>query len=131
MGPDEGSVEKFFDLAVVASCGEELGNAGGPGRVAEGGSDFGQRNKDESAIEHTRMWDLEIRRVDGFTAVEENVEVEEARTFGEGLLAAHLRFDKTKGAKEIEGVEFGLRFEDGVEEPILIEVIEGFGFVNA
>ena len=35
--------------------------------------------------------------------VEKDVEVDEARTFGEGFLAAHLRFDVAEGGEELCG----------------------------
>ena len=63
--------------------------------MAEYRGNFGERDEHEIALEHTRMWDLEFRRVDGGVIVEKNVEVDETRPFGESFLAAHVGFDVT------------------------------------
>lgn len=77
------------------------------------------------------MGDLEIPGGDGFVIVEEDVEIDQTRTFGKGFLATHLRFDVTQRVEEFGGGEIRLRFEDGVEEPGLVQKINGLGFVKA
>ena len=99
--------------------------------MAKGRGDFGERDEDEVSQKHAGMWDLEIGSGDGVVAVEEDVQVDQARAFGEGFFAAHLRFDVAECREELRGREIGLRFEDGVEEPGLIEIINGLGFVDA
>ena len=48
-----------------------------------------------------------------------------------GFLATHLRFDGAKNGEELRGRQSRLRFEHGIEEPGLVEVVDGFGFVGA
>jgi hypothetical protein len=96
-----------------------------------GGSDFGEGGEDEIALKHAGMGDLQGGRVDGFVSVEKNVEIDEARSFGEGLLAAHFGFDATEGGEELRRSQIGLRFEDRVEKPGLVEVVDRLGFVDA
>src|SRR5271157_4516629 len=99
--------------------------------MAEIGSDFSQGSKDEAAIQHAGMGDLQLGSGDGFVVVEEDVEINEARAFGEGFLAAHGGFDGVELLQEIERGQNSLRFEGGVEEPGLFEIINGLGFVDA
>jgi len=99
--------------------------------MTESRRDFGERYEDEIALEHTRMRDLEVRRFDGCVAVKKNVEIDKAWALGEGFLAAHPGFDLPQCAEECRGREIGLCFEDGVEEPGLVEIIDRFGFVDA
>jgi hypothetical protein len=54
---------------------------------------FGQGYEDEIALQHARMRDLQFGRVDGRLVVKKNVEVDQARPFGEGFLATHPGFD--------------------------------------
>src|SRR5208283_2200362 len=74
---------------------------------------------------------LKFRSRDGVVAVEENVQIDEARAFGEGFAAAHGGFDGAKFVQQIEGGQIGLRFENGVEKPGLFEEVHGLGFVDA
>lgn len=110
--------------------GEEVGNVGWPGRMAKVRRDLGERSEDEIALEHAGMGDLQVRRVDGFVGVEEDVQIDQPRTFGKGLLAAHFGLDAAKSGEKLRGGKIGLRFEDGVEEPSLVEVVDGLGFVD-
>jgi len=122
---------QFADEAAVGGMGKEFRGVGRPGGMAESGSDFGQGCEDEIAQEHARMGNLEVGRIDDVVAVEKDVEIDEARAFGEGFFAAHLRFDVAEGSEELRSREVSLRFEDGVKEPGLVKVIDGFGFVDA
>ena len=55
--------------------------------------DFGERRQNEFAFEHSRMRDLQFGSSDRLIAEEKDVDVEEARAFGEGLYAAEFGFD--------------------------------------
>ena len=77
------------------------------------------------------MGNLEVRGVDGVVAVEEDVEVDEARALGECLFAAHLRLDLAEDGQELRGGEIGLRLEHCVQEPGLLEVVDGLCLVDA
>lgn len=118
------------DNALVVGTGVQIRSGGGPGGMAKGGGDFGERCEDELALEHAGMRNLQVRGVDGVIAIEEDVEIDKAWAFGERLLASHLRFDVAEGGEELRGGEVGLGFEDGVEEPGLVEIIDGLGFVD-
>ena len=95
------------------------------------GGDFGEGTEHEIALQHTGMRDLQIGSVDGLVGVEQDVQVDEARTLGKGFLAAHGRFDAPKRGEKLRGRKMGLGEKDGVEEPGLVEVLDGFGFVEA
>lgn len=77
------------------------------------------------------MRDLQLRCVDGRVVVEKNIEVDQAWALGEGFLAAHLGFYFPQGAEQCRGRKTGLCFEDGVEEPGLVEIVDGLRFVDA
>ena len=63
-------------------------------------------------------------------AEEKDVDIEEARSFGERFFASELRFDGAEGVQEIDGLGIGFAFDDAIEEPGLIEVIDRLGFVE-
>lgn len=54
---------------------------------------FGKRSEDEAAREHSRVGDLQVGRGDGFRIIEQNVQIQFARTFCEFFFAALLGFD--------------------------------------
>ena len=76
------------------------------------------------------MRDLQFGSNDRLIAEEKDIDVEEARSFGEGFLAAELRFDGAKGAQEIDGLRIRCAFDDAIEEPGLVEVIDRLSFVE-
>src|SRR5271166_1924594 len=77
------------------------------------------------------MRDLQIGSGDGVVAVEEDVEVDEARAFGEGFFAAHLRFNVAQSGEELKGGKIGLRCQDGIQKPRLVEKVDGLGFIDS
>jgi len=99
--------------------------------VAERRRDLRKRRKDEIALEHAGVRNLELRRIDGGIAIEKNVQVDQARPLGEGFLAAHLQFDAAQNAEKFRGWELRIRFQDGVEKPGLIEIVDRLGFKEA
>jgi len=119
------------DDTFVGRMSEDVGNRSGPVWVAKRWRNFGQGREHEIALQHAWMRDLQVRRVNGVSGVKQNIEIDEARAFGEGLLAAHVRFDLAKRGEELRGGQFGLRFDDGVQKPGLVEVIDRLRFVNA
>jgi len=92
---------------------------------------FGQGYEDEIALQHARMRDLQFGRVDGRLVVKKNVEVDQARAFREGFLATHTGFDLTQCPQERRGCQVGLRRQHRIEEPGLVEIIDGLRFVQA
>ena len=64
--------------------------------MAKRGSNLGERNKDEPAFQHTRVGNLKLGRVERFVAVEQDVEINDARSLGDGFAAAHAGFDGTQ-----------------------------------
>jgi len=93
--------------------------------------DFGQRGQDEVALKHARVRDLQVRLLDRAVGVKKDVEVDEAGAFGERLVAAHVGFDLAEGGEEFVGRKTGFGTESGIEEPGLVEVVDGLGFVEA
>jgi hypothetical protein len=98
--------------------------------VSELGGDFGEGDQDEVALEHPGMGNLESGLVDDEIVVQKDVEINEARAFGDRFVVAHVRFNAAKGGEQLGRREIGLRFERGVKEPRLVEVIDGFSFVE-
>jgi hypothetical protein len=92
--------------------------------------DFGERRQNEFAFEHSRMRDLQFGSNDRLLAEEKDVDVEEARAFGESFSAAQLGLDGAKGMQELDGSRIGFTFDDAIEEPGLVEVIDRLGFVE-
>ena len=76
------------------------------------------------------MRDLQFGSVERQIAEEKDVYIEEARTFGEVFFAAELRFDGAKGAEKFDGLRVGGAFDDAIEEPRLVEIIDRLGFVQ-
>src|SRR5262249_265831 len=101
-----------------------------PCGVFERRSDFRERCEDEISLQHAGMRDLQFGQGDGFVAVEENVDVKQARALGELFFAAELLFDFAKGSQEIERCKGSFGFDHTVEKPGLVEKVEGFGFVK-
>ena len=95
------------------------------------GGDFGEGSEHEIALQHTGVRNLQVGSLDGLVGVEQDVQVDEARTLGKGFLAAHGRFDAPKRGEKFGGRKMGLGEKDGVEEPGLVEIIDRFGFVDA
>ena len=77
------------------------------------------------------MRNLQVWLVEGGVVVEQDIQVDEARALRKGLVAAHVGFDLPESGQELMRRKSGFRTEGGVEEPGLIEVVDGFGFVEA
>ncbi len=92
--------------------------------------DFGQRRENELALEHARMRDLQFGSVERQIAEEKNVYIKEPWTFGEGFLAAELRFDGAKSTEDIDRLGIGFAFDDAIQEPGLVKIIDRFSFVE-
>jgi hypothetical protein len=98
--------------------------------MLELGSDFSERCENELTFEHARVRNLQLWRVDGFVAEKKDVDVEEARAFGKGFLAAEPRFDCAKGVQELNRLGIGFALNNTIKEPGLVEVVDGLGFVD-
>jgi hypothetical protein len=92
--------------------------------------DFGERRENELALEHAGMGDLQFGSVERQVAQKKDVYIEEARSFGESFFAAELRFDGSEGMEKFDGLGIGFAFDDAIEEPGLVEVIDRLGFVE-
>ncbi len=77
------------------------------------------------------MRNLQVRSVDRVVTEEKNVEIDEPGTFGKRFFATHLQFNSAKQGEQLRGGQIGLRFENGIEEPRLVEIVDGFSFVDA
>ena len=61
--------------------------------MPESGRNFRERGQHEIALQHARMWNLQLRQINCFVAVEKNIDIEQARPFRKFFFAAKLRFD--------------------------------------
>jgi hypothetical protein len=120
---------KPHDAGIGASR-EQVARGCRPGWMLELRRDFGERRQNEFAFEHSRMRDLQFGSKDRLIAEEKNVDVEEARAFGESFSAAKLGLDGAEGMQELDGLRIGFTFDDAIEEPGLVEVIDRLGFVE-
>lgn len=91
---------------------------------------FGEWREDKFSLEHAGMRDLQFGNVERPIAEEKDVNIEKARALSESFFATQLRFDGAEGAQEIDGLRIRFAFDDTIEEPGLVEVIDGLGFVE-
>ena len=92
--------------------------------------DLGQRDEDEFALQHAWMWHLQFRPVDGVMAIEQNINVDQARPFANELLASHMRFDSPERAEQIRRGNFCLGFHDAIQKPRLLAKIDWLGLID-
>lgn len=100
--------------------------------IAEAGSDFVERDKNEGALGEARMRDFKAGLAEDEIAIEEDVEIESARAVGEcgSAVAAEVALDGEEGIEEIARGERGFKSENGVEKAGLIGVSDGSGGVE-
>lgn len=98
--------------------------------MAQVRGDFGEGNQHELALEHARVGDLQFGRGDGLIAIYKDIDVEEAGAFGESFFAAEVVFDGAEGMEEREWREVCFGLNGAIEEPRLVEVVHGGGFVE-
>ena len=92
--------------------------------------DFGEGNQHELALEHAWVGNLQFRRGDRLIAIYKDIDVEEAGAFGESFFAAEVVFDGAEGVEEREWREVCFGLNRAIEEPRLVEVVHGGGFVE-
>lgn len=95
-----------------------------------GGSNLGERDENETTRQHSRVRHLKFGKIDGFVAVKEDVQVDEARAFGKSFCAAHGLLDVLESPQEFQWRERGLGFYSTIQEPGLVEIVDGFGFIK-
>jgi hypothetical protein len=115
----DGRAEEFVGLGKLK---EQFGRGASGARIAEAGSDLGERDEDEGALAETGVRDFEIRLAEDKVAVEEDVEVEGAGAVGGAghSVTAEFELDGKKFAEQPAGSEIGFKGDDGVEETGLI-----------
>ena len=106
--------------------------------MLEVGGDLGEGGEDEAALVQGGVGEGEVGGGEDLgdalvAGVEEEIEVDDAGTFGWGVgaVAAHGVLDGQEGVKEVEGGEGGVEQGGGVEEAGLVEVADGVGGVEA
>ena len=65
------------------------------------GRDFRERCEHKIALQHPRMRNLQLRKLDGQVIVQKNVHIEQTRPFCKFFFAAELRFDFAKRVQQI------------------------------
>lgn len=118
--------------ASVVKIAEQLLDGAVLRGVPPGRRDFGEGLEDEAALVQCGMWECEggVLHHDG--AVEEQIEVDDARSFGwgGGAVAAHGVLDGEQAVEEIEGKDVGFQQGGGVDEARLVGVADGIGLVE-
>ncbi len=112
--------------------GEELSGGQAGGRNAEIRSYFGERDEDEGTLGKAGMRDFKAGLGESEIAVEEDIEVEGARTVGRGAraIAAEAALNGEERVKEWARREIGFKSDDGVEEAGLIGEADRLGGIE-
>lgn len=92
--------------------------------------DFGEGNQHEFTFQHARVGDLQLGCGHGLIAIYKDIDVEEAGAFGESFFAAEVVFDGAESVEEREWREVCFGLNGAIEEPRLVEVVHGGGFVE-
>lgn len=94
--------------------------------------DLIERDEDEGALGQAGVGNFQIRFADAEIAVEENIEIEGARTVGEtrGAVAAKLLFDGQQGVEQRARSELGFKSDDSIYEAGLRGETDGRGGVE-
>jgi hypothetical protein len=126
---NDGRIERFGSLEESL---EEFGNGAAGAGIADLRSDLVEGNKDEGALGETRVWNFERSQAENEVVVEDQVEIESARTVWDGVepVTAEFVFDLEERAEQFQRRERGFENEGGVEEPWLISVADRRGGVE-
>lgn len=119
-------------LALGWELSEELRDGAAGAGIDGLGSDFVEGNEDEGALGEARVRDLKTIFADDEIAVEDEVEIESARTVENACraIAAEVALDCKQSVKQLVGSEMGFKRDDGVEEARLIGETDGSGGVE-
>jgi hypothetical protein len=112
--------------------GEKLSGGQAGGRNAEIGSYFGERDEYEGTLAKAGMRDFKTGLGEDKIAIEEDIEVDGARTVGHGAraIAAKEALDEEKVIKQCARREIGFKGDDGVEEAGLIGGADRLGGIE-
>jgi hypothetical protein len=98
--------------------------------VAKVRNKVGERGEHESALGHPRMRYLETRRADHGAGVEQDIDIDRARPFSHGADPAEFALYLAGAGEQLHREECGLRFRHQVEEPALLDVIDGLCLID-
>ena len=76
------------------------------------------------------MRNLQFWCVDELVGVKQNIQVNEPGTFGNRFVAANAGFDGAQGVQQSQRLQIGFTFHYAIEEPGLVEKVDGLGFIN-
>jgi hypothetical protein len=109
-----------------------MGDGSMEGGMLESGGDFGEGGEDEAAFVQGGVGKGEIGCLHDEIAVEQEVEVDDARAFGwgGGAVSTHGVLDGEEVVEEVEWGESCVEEGGGVEEAGLVEVANGVGGVE-
>lgn len=107
--------------------GKEFGDGEVEDRMAKIRSDLGQRGEHEPAPRHLRMRDAEFFLREDEIAVEQQIEVEHARSLGRGsgAVAAEANLQREEHAQQKLGRQSGIERSHGIDEGGLGLKIDG------
>jgi len=96
--------------------GQELRGGETGTRIAESGSDFGERYEDECALRESGMRNFKAGLRKDEIAVKENVEIERAGAVGDGggAIASEEALNEKEGGEEGARGERGVKDDDGI-----------------
>jgi len=92
--------------------------------------EFEEGNENEEALGDKGMWNDEFGSLDDFLVVEEDININEPRTPLRSRLTTHARFNIFNGVEEFLRREGCGDFNDAVQEPVLLFVSPGGGFIE-
>ena len=118
------------DGSLQAARRQAVGDADARDRVHEFGIQLGQRQQHEGALHHAWVRDLELRCDDSVPRVEQQIQIDDARTETVCRPAADPMFHLLECREQRERLEHGAQADDQVPEDGLVRVADGVGFVN-
>jgi len=93
-------------------------------------NDLIQRVQDEPSLMQSGMRDRQIRLLDYFIPVKEDVHIDRARSESYGPLAAEKLLDFLTGPEKLPGGKQCIDGDNAINKPILIGAFEGRRFVQ-
>lgn len=116
------------NFAQIVRCSKQLGDIFLQHGVEESGSDLKQRNQDEAPLRHSRMRDIQFRRVDHAGAQHKNVNVDGARAACDHSSAAEFVFDVLDRVQQLARHQIGFGLDGAIQEPTLGAQTDWLGF---
>lgn len=92
--------------------------------------DLRQWFEDETALMQCGVWDRELRGINDGRAEEQDIDIDDSRTFCDYAFASHLLLDVQDRREQLFRKLLGFQRDDAVQEPRLPDKIHRLGFVK-